>query len=115
MNEKPLCSIVISSDMPKDEIESLSSAIELTSAKVQKTTSRAVGLDDIALLISIAVGIGNLTEYGIKVAKAINNWRQQAREKGIEPQGKLQHPQRPDVDLTTATDEEIEEWLSQFK
>ena len=101
--------------MPKDEIESLSSAIELTSAKVQKATSRAMGVDDIALLISITVGIGNLTEYGVKVAKAINNWRQQAREKSLEPQGKLQHPQRPYVDLTTATDEEIEEWLSQLK
>ena len=73
MNEKPLCSIVVSSDMPTDEIESLSSAIELTSAKVQKATSRAMGVDDIALLISIAVGIGNLTEYGVKVAKAINS------------------------------------------
>ena len=115
MNEIPLCSIVISSDMPADEIQYLSSAIKLTSAKVQKATSRALGVDDIALLISIAVGIGNLTEYGIKVAKAINNWRQQAREKGIEPQGKLKYPARPDVDLTTATDEEIEEWLSQLK
>ena len=114
MNEKPLCSIVISSDMPKDEIEYLSSAIELTSAKVQENPYRAMGVDDIALVISIAVGIGNLTEYGFKVAKAINNWRQQAREKGIEPQGKLVNPQRPYVDLTTATDKEIEEWLSQL-
>ena len=100
--------------MPTDEIESLSSAIKLTSAKVQKATSRAVGVDDIALVISIAVGMADLAERSIKVAKAINNWRQQAREKGIEPQGKLQHPQRPYVDLTTATDEEIEEWLSQL-
>ena len=59
MTEVPFCTVIISSDIPTDEIESLKSSIQLTSAKVQKTTSRIVGADDIALLITIAVGMGN--------------------------------------------------------
>ena len=113
MNEIPLCNLIISSEVPTEDIESLAESIKLTSAQVQKNASRVVGIDDIALLITIAVGVGQLTEYGIKVAQAINRWRDKARQQGIEPQGRLEHPNRPPLDLTTATDEEIEEWLSQ--
>ena len=113
MNEIPLCNLIISSEVPKEEIESLAESIKLTSAQVQKNESRVVGIDDIALLITIAVGVGQLTEYSIKIAQAINRWRRKARQQGIEPQGRLEHPNRLPLDLTTATDEEIEEWLSQ--
>ncbi len=54
-----------------------------------------------------------MVEYSIKVAKALNNWRRELQQKGIEPKGKLEHPQRPPIDLSTASDEEIEQWLTQ--
>jgi hypothetical protein len=111
MSEILLCRVVLSAELPAAEVEFLASSIQLTSAKVQKTTSRAFGADDLALLITILVGIGQLAEYGISIAKAINSWRRQARQKGLEPQGKLERPDHPPLDLNTATDEEVEEWL----
>ncbi|NJL61063.1 MAG: hypothetical protein HC903_03540 [Methylacidiphilales bacterium] len=116
MGEIPLVTIVISSQLPPDEIESLETSLSLSSIKVQKSPSRVVGVDDIVLVATVISGVAataQLMDYGIKVAKSINNWRRKLREKGIEPQGKLEHPKRPFLDLNTATDEEIEAWLSQ--
>ena len=116
MSEVPLCSIVISSQFPSDEIESLETSLRMSSIKVQKLPSRVVGADDIVFVATVIGGIAataNLIDYSIKVAKAINNWRRKLRSKGIEPEGRLEHPERPPLDLSTATDEEIEEWLSQ--
>jgi hypothetical protein len=116
MSEIPLVTIVISSQLPPDEIESLETSLGMSSIKVQKSPSRILGADDIVLVATVVGGIAataQLIDYSIKVAKAINNWRLKLREKGIEPKGKLKHPDRPSLDLSTATDEEVEEWLSQ--
>ncbi len=115
MKEVPLCNVAISSELADNEIESLISAIKLTSAQVQKETSRVVGVDDAIAIITILVGIGQLTEYSVRVAKAIIKWRKEAREKGLEPQVKLEHPSRPPLDISKATDEEIEKWLEEIK
>ncbi len=115
MSEIPLCSIVISSQL-SGEIEYLETLLEMSSINVQKSPSRVFGADDIVFIATILGGVAataNLIDYSIKVAKSINNWRKTLREKGIEPKGKLEHPKRPDIDLTTATDEEIEAWFSQ--
>ena len=112
MSEIPLCSILISSQLPLDDIESLETSLSFSSIKVQKSPNRVLGVDDVVLFITVASTTAQLIDYSIKAAKSINNWRQKLREKGIEPKGKLQHPKRPYLDLRTATDEEIEAWLS---
>ena len=116
MSEIPLVSIVISSQLPPDEIESLETSLTMSSINVQKSLNRVFGADDIVFVATIlggAAATANLIDYGIKVAKAINKWRRELREKGIEPEGKLEYPKRPSLDISKATDEEIEEWLSQ--
>jgi Sec-independent protein translocase protein TatA len=113
VSEKPVCNVVLSSEISDDAVESLTTSIELTSAKVQRTTSRAVGIDDVAIVITILVGIGQLTEYGVKLAKAIISWREQARQKHTVIKGQLQRPDQPPLDLQSATDNDIEEWLAQ--
>lgn len=116
MSEVPLVTIVISSQLPTNEIESLETSLEMNSIKVQKSPSRVVGADDIVFVATVVGGIAataQLIDYSIKVAKAINNWRRELRSKGIEPKGKLEHPKRPPLDISKATDKEIEEWLSQ--
>ncbi len=116
MSDIPLCTIVISSPIPPDEMESLETSLKMNQVKVQKSTDRVLGVDDIVVIASVVSGVAataQLLDYSIKVGKTIHNWRRKLREKGIEPEGKLQHPQRPPLDLNSATDEEIEEWLSQ--
>ncbi|MEC4887366.1 MAG: hypothetical protein SAL70_39570 [Scytonema sp. PMC 1070.18] len=114
MSEIPLFNIVISSELPLDEIKSLETSLSLNSIKVQESTSRVVGVDDIifvATVVSAVSATAQLIDYSIKAAKAINNWRRELREKGREPKGKLEHPNLPDIDLSTATEEEIEAWF----
>lgn len=116
MSEIPLVSIVISSQMPADEIESIETSLSLASIKVQKSPNRVIGVDDIVLVATVVSGVAataQLIDYSIKTAQVIVNWRRKLREKGIESKGKLEYPKRPYLDLNTATDEEIEEWLSQ--
>ncbi len=114
MSEIPLCSIVISSQLPTDEIESLETSLRMSSIKVQKSPSRVVGADDIVFVATVLGGMAaaaNLIEYGIKAAQAIANWRRELRSKGIEPEGRLEHPNRPPLELNEASDEEIDEWF----
>ena len=115
MKEIPLCNIALASDLAANELESLISAIKLTSAKVQKEPSRVVGIDDVVAIITILVGTKELIE---PVAKAIIKWRKEAKEKGIEAQVKLERPDRSPlylIEVTNpddeATDEEIKEWF----
>ena len=85
MSEIPLCSIVISSQVPSDKIESLETSLRMSSIKVQKSQSRVVGADDLVFVATVVGGIAataNLIEYGIKVAKALKNWRRELRSKG---------------------------------
>ncbi len=115
MSQIPLCSILISSELPPDEIESLETSLSLSSLKVQKSPSRVLGVDDIVLVVTIASATAQLIDYSIKAAKAINNWRQKLRAKGIEPKGKLEYPKLPDIDLSTATEAEIEAWFGELE
>ena len=114
MSEIPLCSIVISAQVPKAEREALETSLRMISIKVQKSPSRVVGADDLVFVATVVGGIAataNLIEYGIKIAKALKNWRRELRSKGIEPEGKLEHPERLPLELSRATDEEIDEWF----
>ena len=113
MSEIPLCTIVISSPFSPEETASLENSLRLAGTKVQKPTHRVMGADDIVLIVSGAAAAAQLVDYGVKVAKAINNWRRKRREEGKETEAKLEHPKRPPLDLKEATDEEVEEWLSQ--
>ncbi len=115
MSEIPICSIIISSQLPPDEIDSLETSLTMSSINVQKSLNRVFGADDIVFVATViggAAAAANLIEYSIKVAKAINNWRRKLREKGIKPEGKLTHPKLPPLDLDNASDEELEEWLN---
>jgi hypothetical protein len=115
MSEIPLCSVTISSQLSPDEIDSLETSLLINSIKAQKFPSRVLGADDVAFVATVVGGLAataNLIEYSIKFAKTINNWRRELRLKGIEPKGRLEHPQRPPLDISKATDEEIVEWLS---
>ena len=118
MDETPLCSIILSSQISAEDRESLENALQLARISLQKPSYRVIGVDDIVFVATVLGGLAataNLIEYGIKLAKAINRWRQELRAKGMEPQGKLEHPKRLSLDLSQATDEEIIEWLSQQK
>lgn len=114
MSEIPLCSIVISSQIPVDEIESLETSLSLlSSVNVQKSSKRIVGADDILFVLAVIGGIDATSNLISKIVKVLKDWRRKVRDKGEEPKVRLEHPKRPFLDLNTATDEEIEEWLSQ--
>lgn len=118
MPETALYTLIISSEIPIDEINSLETSLRLSSVTVQKDLERAVGVDDVVLVCTVLAGVaaaGQIVDYGIKVAKVIIEWRRRLKEKGIKPKGTLEKPGKAPLDLSNVTDEEIEEWLSQKK
>ncbi|MEM9542114.1 MAG: hypothetical protein AAGA60_21805 [Cyanobacteria bacterium P01_E01_bin.42] len=117
MSEIPLCSIIVSSNLPVEEIDALETSLRMSSIQVQKPPSRVMGADDIVFIAAILGGLAsaaNLIDYGVKVAKIVNNWRKKLRERGQKPIGKLEHPDRLDLDLNAASDEEVEKWFNQL-
>jgi hypothetical protein len=112
MEEVALCNIVLSPSVSEEDLSDLSTALRMAAVKVEQPTSRVFGVEEIALFVSIVVGAAQLAEYGVRVGKAINDWRRKIRQKGKEPKGRLEHPEKAPIDLWTATDAEVEEWLS---
>lgn len=116
MSEVPLCSITISSQVPPDEIESLETALQMSSIRVQKSSTRVFGVDDIVLVATVlkeALEAAALIDFSLKAARVLKNWRQNLRSNGIEPEGKLEYPDCASLDFTNASDEDIDEWFSQ--
>ena len=113
MSEVPVCTIVMSSEVSDEDIASLEMALQTHDINLQKPSSRIVGVDDVVLIATVvqgAAGAAVLIDYGIKVGKVINNWRKTRKEKGKEIKARLEHPEKPPLDLEIATDEEVEEW-----
>ena len=114
MSEIPVCTIVVSSEISASDIASLEMALQINEIKLQKSTERIVGADDVVFIATVMGGLAataNLVEYGIKAGKAINNWRKKLKEKGQPTPVRLEHPQRQPLDLETATDEEVAQWF----
>ena len=103
-------------NLTKAEKEDLLSAIELTSVRIQSEPERILGVDDVLEIFLIAM-VSKLAEKTIdsattELAKVIKKWREERREAGKAISGKLEQKNRPPLNLDTATDEEIEQWLS---
>ena len=117
MSEIALFSIAISSQLPPEDIESLETSLSLSSIKVQKSPSRILGADDILFVLAVIGGIDATSNLISKLVKVVKDWRRKVREKGEEPKGSLEQPklQLPPLDMSKATDEEIEEWFEEIK
>lgn len=103
-------------NLTKAEKEDLLSAIELTSVRIQSEPERILGVDDVLEIFLIAM-VSKLAEKTIdsattELAKVIKKWREERREAGKAISGKLEQKNRPPLNLDTATDAEIEQWLS---
>lgn len=113
MPQEPICRLTLSGTTAQEDIEQLKTTLRLSSLTVEQPEQRVMGLDDIALLIGIAAGGAQLIDYGIKVSQALIQWRRNLKQKGVQIEGKLEHPQKPPIDLEAASDEDVEQWLSQ--
>jgi hypothetical protein len=116
MNQSQLFNVLVSSDVPELERESL--ILSLSSvADVQEAPSRISGpewITFVAIMKDVATVAGAAAAL-VKLGNEINTWRRNARQCAIEPKVKLQGPDQAPLELTTATDEEVEKWLSQNK
>ncbi|ACK71468.1 conserved hypothetical protein [Gloeothece citriformis PCC 7424] len=116
MNDFPVCTLVMSSELPAADISALEMVLNSEGINLQKSPHRVVGADDLVFVAAIVGGLASaaqLVEYSLKIAKAINDWRRNRRAKGQEIKARLEHPKKPPLELDTATDEEVEEWFQQ--
>lgn len=111
---KTAFSVAVSPKVPAAERESLLLILE-PHATVKEAESRAI---EWAVFIAIVKDIGVVAGTAaalIKLANEIITWRKSAKTRGVEPEVKLQHPDKETLNLSTATDEEINEWISKLK
>jgi hypothetical protein len=116
MSDVPLCSIAVAEQLAAADLEDLEMALQADSLWLQKPMKRLFGVDDtfvllVAGVVSGAAGAAQLLDFGIKVGKAIVDWRKKMRAKDLDACCILEHPRRPSLDLRTASDEEILEWF----
>lgn len=116
MSRHPLFSIQISTDLPDVERESLLLVLRRV-VDVEVPVNRISGAEwvtFVAVMKDMATLAGTAAAL-VKLANEINTWRRNAQQRAIEPQVTLQHPDKDPLKLTTATDEEVQTWLSQEK
>lgn len=116
MSEIPVCSITISSQLPAEDIESLKTSLSLSSINLQNSPSRVVAADDILFILTVIGGIDAASNLIPKLVRVLKDWRRKLREKGEEPQGTLKQKnlELPPLDISKATDEEIEKWFEEI-
>jgi hypothetical protein len=112
MDNKPIFSISVSPDIPVDERESLILALR-SIVDIEQPTSRFTGLEwltFIAFMKDLGVLAGTATAL-VKLANEIKTWRKNIQKRGVKADVKLKQPNKEELDLTNATDDEVDEWL----
>src|SRR3712207_63699 len=117
MQGEPKVTLRVSSDIPDTQMESLRSMLRNEAAVqgVQEESRRVLtGVEWAAIIIALKVtGAGASAAAGIlTLASAINKWRRQASKGNVGPEAFLQRPNQPQLNLATATDEEVRNWLA---
>jgi hypothetical protein len=113
MDEDPIITVNVSSEMPDDLLTSLRAVLR-SEAVVQDEKRRVfTGVEWAALIVILKVtGAGAGAAAGIvALGRQINAWRRDARRASKEPPGFLERPNQPQLDLATATDAEVRNWL----
>ncbi len=100
-----------------DEREALVTALRSAGADVQQQPVRDVDWQTIVVLFDnigkVASGATAAIVLAEKVAEKLNAWRASQRRSGKTPRGTLRRPGQPPLDLATATDDEVLQWLLQ--
>ncbi|WP_298816108.1 hypothetical protein [Chloroflexus sp.] len=98
-------------DLPPEERETLMALIRSAGIDAQAPKLRDT---DWQTIIAIIGGIGTVASSIsalIELADKLNTWRTTMRRQGKTPHGRLRRSGQPPLDLATATDEEVLQWL----
>jgi hypothetical protein len=113
---EPKLTLSVSSDISENQLEELRSVLRNEAAVqgVQEETRRITGVEWAAIIIALKVtGAGAGAAAGIlNLANAINKWRRQASKNDAGPEAFFIRPNQPQLNLATATDKEVRNWLA---
>jgi hypothetical protein len=113
VNERPLFVLSISNELPIEEQERLLSLLRGTDElSSQPQSSFSPDWVEFLIILKDVGTIAGATASLITLANQINTWRRSVRQCDFNPKVRLRRPRRPQIDLSTATDEEVTEWLS---
>lgn len=98
-------------DMPPDERDTLILLLRSAGAQVQEAPTREMDWQTIVAVIDAVGTVAKTASTLIDLAHKLNEWRASLRRQGKTPHGRLRRPDQPPLDLATATDEEVLQWL----
>jgi hypothetical protein len=113
MEKEPKVTVNISPGVSDEQLESLRSVLH-HEAFVQEETHRVItGVEWAAIIVALKVtGAGAGAAAGIlALAREINKWRRELSQDN-EPAVFFQRPNQPQLNLATATDKEVRNWLA---
>lgn len=111
--EGPKFTVSVSSDVPYRQLNSLRSVLADT-AVVQEEKQRVfTGVEWAAIVVILKVtGAGAVAAGSIlALARQINSWRNDAKRNVSGLPAFFQRPNQPELNLATATDGEVRDWL----
>ncbi|NWG21741.1 MAG: hypothetical protein HXY39_15655 [Chloroflexi bacterium] len=98
-------------NVPADQIETLLPILRDVAADVQIAPSKELDWQTVVVIMEgVGKVAGGITAVMI-LAEKLNAWRKALRQQGRTPEGRLKRPGQPTLDLATATDQEVLEWL----
>ncbi|MGQ9529680.1 MAG: hypothetical protein ACUVUA_18370 [Chloroflexus sp.] len=102
-------------DIPPDESETLRLALQSAGCNVQTSARRDFDWQTLVVVVrdigEIAGSVAATVAALEKIADKINEYREKQRQQGKPPQGTLRRPGQPPLDLATATDQQVLQWL----
>jgi hypothetical protein len=113
MQREPQFTVKISSMVPDGQRESLQSVFQHRTA-VQQETDRVIEWAVIIVALKVTGAGAGAAASILSLAREINKWRHEARQADVEPDVKFEGVGQPTLDLATATDEQVRNWIAAY-
>jgi hypothetical protein len=113
---KQLFTVKVSGVGP-ESLSTLSMRIEDPLLDVSVPDARSFGPDDWYILIAVLRDVGTVAGAVLSIsrlAKAIYDWARNERDKSPAFKGTMQAPGKPKLELTSASESEVVEWLGAY-
>ncbi len=111
MSGKVSFSFRIASSLPAYERDLLIASIQNSADDVQIPENRAIGIDDFIIIIAAIGATAEATSQILDLAEKIIDWRKRLSQKGMQPEVEINRQHEKSLDLSKATDQEVENWF----
>lgn len=113
MPNDPTFAIELAPTFPAVERETLLALLRPRVEALQEVPVKGVDWQSIVVIIAAVETVAGGSKALLELATAVLEWRTRLRAQGTPPQARFKRHGQPDLELATATDQKVLEWLLQ--